>query len=80
MEEKGKIKITKEQKAEMVARIKAFYRREKGEEISDLASNLLLMFIIDELAPTFYNTGVEDSYRYMGERVEDLLSIQKATK
>jgi len=77
MDERNKIKVTKEQKAEMIARIKSFYRREKGEEISDLASNLLLMFIIDELAPTIYNIGVEDSYRYMGERIEDLLSIQK---
>lgn len=77
MDERNKVKISKEQKAEMISRIKSFYRREKGEEISELASNLLLMFIIAELAPTFYNTGVEDSYRYMGERIEDLLSIQK---
>lgn len=77
MDERGKVRVTKEQKAEMVSRIKSFYRREKGEEISELASNLLLMFIIDELAPEFYNIGVEDSYKYMGERIEDLLSIQK---
>ena len=77
MDERNKIKVTKEQKAEMVARIKSFYRREKGEEISDLASTILLTFIIEELGPYFYNIGVEESYRYMGERIEDLLSIQK---
>ncbi|OPY34483.1 MAG: hypothetical protein A4E32_00210 [Methanomassiliicoccales archaeon PtaU1.Bin124] len=77
MKEKGGIKVPKEKKDEMVAKIKEFYRHERGEEISELASNILLSFIIEELAPEFYNIGVEDSYRYMGERVEDLLSIQK---
>ena len=76
MKEKGKIKLTKEQKEDMISAIKNYFLNEREEEIGDLASNLMLNFIIEELAPEFYNKGVYDSYKYMTERSEDLLSIQ----
>jgi uncharacterized protein (DUF2164 family) len=71
------ITITKEKKKEMISAIKNYYLKEREEEIGDLASDLILDFIIKELAPEFYNQGVYDSYRYMQNGVEDLLSIQK---
>jgi uncharacterized protein (DUF2164 family) len=46
------------------------------EEIGDLAAGLLLDFIIENLAPDFYNQGVDDAYRFMKEAAEDLLSIR----
>jgi uncharacterized protein (DUF2164 family) len=71
-----KIKLTKEQRTEMVSSIKKYFKQERGEEIGDLGSGLILDFIIDRLAPEFYNQGVQDSYRYMGDRLEDMLAIQ----
>ena len=72
-----KIKLTKEKRDRMVSAIKAYFLTEREEEIGDLASSLILDFIVERLAPEFYNQGVYDSYKYMEERVEDLLSIQK---
>lgn len=71
------IKLTKEKRDDMVLAIKNYFLIEREEKIGDLAAGLLLDFIIAELAPEFYNQGVQDSYKFMEDKVEDLLSIQK---
>lgn len=77
MKNNNTIKLSKEKKEEMISLIKNYFLEERGEELGDLASGLILRFIIEELAPEFYNQGVYDSYKYMNDRIEDLLSIQK---
>lgn len=74
---KVKIELTKEKRKDMISAIKNYFYNEREEELGDLASSLILDFIIEELAPEFYNQGVYDSYKYMNDRIEDLLSIQK---
>ena len=71
------IELTKERRATILSGIKNFFETEREETIGDLASGLLLNFIIEKLAPEFYNQGVYDSYKYMTESAEDLLSILK---
>lgn len=77
MKNNNKIVVTPEERKEMVEAIKIYFSEEQGEEIGDLKAILILNFIIDTLAPAFYNKGVTDSYRYMRDMVEDVLSIQK---
>jgi len=77
MRGKDKIKLTKDKRDEMISDIKEYFLNEREEEIGDLASGMILDFIIERLAPEFYNQGVYDSYKYMEDRLEDLLSIQK---
>lgn len=36
----------------------------------------MLDFIVEKLAPEFYNQGVGDSAKYMGDRIEDMISLQ----
>jgi uncharacterized protein (DUF2164 family) len=36
---------------------------------------MVLDFVIDRLAPEFYNQGVLDSCAYMNEKVEDMQSL-----
>lgn len=74
---KNNIDLPKEKKAEMVNSIKEYFNNEREEEIGDLAASMILNFIIDELAPEFYNQGITDAYRYMNDRVEDMLGLQK---
>ena len=71
-----RIKLSKEQKEEMASAIQRYFLQERDEEIGALASSLMLDFIIKELAPEFYNQGVSDSYQFMNERTEDLISLQ----
>lgn len=77
MNNKNRIKLTKEKKNDMVTKIKNYFLEEREEDLGDLASGLILNFIVEELAEEFYNQGVYDSYEYMNDRIEDLLSIQK---
>ena len=73
---KDKIKLTKEKEEYMINTIKRYFSSERDEELGDLASRLILQFIIKELAPEFYNQGVYDSHKYMMDRCEDLLGIE----
>jgi uncharacterized protein (DUF2164 family) len=77
MNKNNAIKLTREKKDEMVSQIKNHFLKERDEEIGNLAAGLMLEFITEELAPEFYNLGVQDSYRCMQDMIEDLLAIQK---
>jgi len=77
MRNENTLTVTKERRAEMVSLIKNYFLKERDEEIGDLAAGLFLDFILEKLAPEFYNQGVYDSHRYIKDAAEDLLSIQK---
>jgi uncharacterized protein (DUF2164 family) len=77
MKKEDTIKLTKEQRTEMIAAIKHYFLKKREEEIGDLQAGLVLDFIVEELALEFYNQGVSDSYTYMKDTIEDLLSIRK---
>jgi len=77
MKKDNKITLSKEKKDAMIAEIKKYFQKERGEEMGDLATALILDFIVEKLAPEFYNQGVSDSYNYTKEMIEDLLAIQK---
>jgi uncharacterized protein (DUF2164 family) len=71
------VKVTKERRAELVSEIKIFFSKERDEEIGDLAAGRILDFILEKIAPEMYNQGVDDSYQYIKDAAEDLLSIRK---
>jgi uncharacterized protein (DUF2164 family) len=70
------INVTKERRTEMISEIKNFFSKEKEEEIGDLTAGLILDFILEKIAPELYNQGVDDSYKYIKDAAEDLLSIR----
>lgn len=72
-----KIVLNKDKKKQMIEDIKEYFCNEREEEIGDLAASMVLDFVINKLAPEFYNKGVEDSYRYMSEKIEDMLGLEK---
>ncbi len=72
----SKIKLSKEKREEMISKIKNYFLEEREEELGDLACGMILDFSIEELSSEFYNQGVYDSYKFMNDRIEDLLEIQ----
>lgn len=74
---KPKFELPKDQKDEMAALIKGYFETERGEDIGNLASLLLLDFFIEKLAPSFYNRGVEDCHTYMTGKIDDIFELQK---
>lgn len=73
----AKIDLNKEKKEEMISLIKNYFLKEREEELGDLASSMILDFFVEKLAPAFYNQGVQDSYKYINDKVEGLFEIQK---
>jgi len=76
MKNAARIKLSKETRDHMASEVKNYFLNERDEELGDLAASLMLDFIIEKMAPEFYNQGVYDSCNYMKERSEDLLTIQ----
>ncbi|TGE39018.1 DUF2164 domain-containing protein [Desulfosporosinus fructosivorans] len=74
---KMEIELKKEVRAVLVESLKGYYWNERDEEITNLGAELMLDFIVKEIGPYIYNKGIEDSYEYMNERIEDLLGLQK---
>jgi uncharacterized protein (DUF2164 family) len=72
-----KFDLTKEQKEDMMRRVQTFFQKERDEEIGDLAAMMILDFIIEEIAPVFYNLGVADSHAFVTDKLEDLFGIEK---
>lgn len=69
--------LSKERRDECIHLLQEYFSKERDEEMSEFSASLLLDFILEKLAPEFYNLGVADSYQYMSERLEDLFAIQK---
>lgn len=71
-----RINISKETKEEMRHRIIDYFSNERDEDLGDLASQLLLDFFIEELAPYAYNQGVEDAQVYIKDKLDELYALQ----
>jgi uncharacterized protein (DUF2164 family) len=67
-----RLELNKEQKEEAVKEIIHYFSKERDENIGNLAALLVLKFISEKIGPCYYNKGVQDAQKYMGERVEDL--------
>ncbi len=74
---KSTFELSKEKKDKMIVSIQEYFEKEQAKEIGNLQAMLLLDFIMEKLAPEFYNLGVEDSYRYLTEKIDDIFEIQK---
>lgn len=74
---KKEFQLSKDERDEMILEIKTYFFNEREEELGDLAASLILDFIIEKLGKKFYNIGVNDSYTYMSQIIDDLLGIQK---
>ncbi|AZB44428.1 DUF2164 domain-containing protein [Bacillus sp. FJAT-42376] len=66
------IKLKKEAKADMISKLQDYLYKEWDEEIGDLAAEIFLEYIGNELGPYFYNQGVEDARALLNEKLLDL--------
>lgn len=76
MRNESRIQLSKEMRQEMSQKIQNYFENERSETIGNLTATLLLNFIVEELGPAIYNQGVQDAYRYMTERCEDMLALE----
>lgn len=76
----GKIELNKETRAQMIKDIRTFFQNEQNEDISDFRAAIFLDFIIETLGSYFYNQAIEDAYRLMNEKIEDLYGLEKRSR
>jgi uncharacterized protein (DUF2164 family) len=77
MKKDDRITLTNERREEIISEIKNYFLKEREEEVGDLAAGLILDFIMEKIAPEFYNQGVFDSHQYMRDAADDLFGLQK---
>lgn len=57
------------------ASLKRYLIENLDDEIGDLKTNLMLEFILKEIAPTIYNQAIADAQTYFQGRVADLEAV-----
>ncbi len=57
----GRVEFSEEEKAQIVQKIKAYFRKELEEEIGQFDAEFLLDFFSREVGPYFYNHGLKDA-------------------
>lgn len=72
-----KFKLSQEKEQQLLNDIQEFFLTERDEQIGVLAASIVLDFMINSIGTELYNQGIADSYKYMSDRVEDLLGITK---
>ena len=55
------LRLTDEERERAIGAIRAYFERERDEEIGELAAGLLLDFVGEQLGPYFFNRGIEDA-------------------
>ncbi|MBY5581572.1 DUF2164 domain-containing protein [Rhizobium leguminosarum] len=66
-----KTEFSKEEKAEIVSRIRAYFDREL-DPIGSLPAEFLLDFFVEEIGPYVYNRGLRDAQAALLKRMEDM--------
>lgn len=69
--------LPKSEKEKIVSDIINYFNTERDEEIGILSAELLLDFLIERIAPEFYNLGITDAMNYMAQATEDMESLKK---
>jgi uncharacterized protein (DUF2164 family) len=67
------IEMTREERADATARLRAFLRDELEVDLSGLQADMLLDFIGERIGAAFYNRGLYDAQALIQARTEDLV-------
>ncbi|RDI43186.1 DUF2164 domain-containing protein [Falsibacillus pallidus] len=74
------IKISREEKQMLLGKIQTYFYQDRGEEIGDLAAENLYHFFLNELGPSIYNQGIEDSKKMVIQKMENVDEDLEALK
>lgn len=67
-----RIKLSEERRGDLLGKLGAFYREIFDEDLSAYQTERLLEFFMRELGPSVYNQAIQDSRKFMLEKLEDL--------
>jgi len=64
-------------KKQAIIDLKEYFLNKRGEEIGDLAADIILDFISEKIGPHFYNQAVYDISKYMSDKIDDINGFMK---
>jgi uncharacterized protein (DUF2164 family) len=64
--------LTPQERDDAIHSLKKYFRSELEQDLGDLRAQLLLDYILGEIAPLAYNRGVQDAEAFLRQRLEDL--------
>lgn len=73
---KRKLQLSKSSKEKMINEIKRFFLEERDEDLGDLSAMIILDFIIENIAPEFYNEGLKDAIKSLNEKIDDIYLLE----
>lgn len=75
------IKLSKEDKEQMIAQIQAYFEMERGEDLGMLGADQIFHYFLKEIGPHIYNQGIRDAKKMVEQKVmnleEDITSLEK---
>lgn len=72
--------LDRETRIEGVRRIRAYFERERGEVLGELAAGFFLDFVAEELGPVFYNAGLADAQALLARFIDSLDADMEAQR
>lgn len=66
-----RIELSKEEKAELIARIQHYFNRELDQPIGLLKAEFVLEFFAKEVGAAYYKKGLEDAQVALARRMDD---------
>ncbi|WP_075809692.1 DUF2164 family protein [Clostridium perfringens] len=69
--------ISKEKKDFLKEELLKYFKLEKNESLDDEELDKLIRFFVENLGAQFYIQGVIDYYKYIVEKSDDLLSVER---
>ena len=66
------IQLSDAQKKQLIDEIRAFYLKERGEEIGMIEERQVLDLFLEQLVPIVYNRALDDAMRWMKGQIENL--------
>ena len=66
------IEFPDDARKQAVASIKRYFDEVLDEDIGDLKAEMMVDYILKEIAPAVYNQAIQDAQKYLQERVTDL--------
>lgn len=76
------IKVSKEQREQMVSEVQYYFEAERGEALGELAADQLVSFMLKTIGPSVYNQALQDARKMLSDRfmaIEDELYAMEQT-
>lgn len=78
------LKMSREQKMQIISLVQQYFREERDEEIGDLAAELLMDFMIKQTSPFIYNQAIDDLQDMVSQKMasleEDIYALKMPIK